>query len=500
MAHADGRPQRWLLALRVAASEPSARPVDLMRQYDITKSVVENPRDRSRQDHRASGSNSSWSSPAPAGGAALERSASHSRRTFSHLPTMANVAKNNLMIETQEVFDIVVVGAGPAGLSFAASLRNAGMKIAIVERQDLTTLADPPYDGREIALTLKSVDLLKALGIWDKIPASAIAALHGARVLNGNSIEAMQLRPPPSASAQIGYLVPNSEIRRAAYENLRGHAGLSLITGCEVISVVASEDDTTIELAGGRKLIARLVVAADSRHSASRRSSGIPAQMTDFGKSMLVCRMSHSVAGDKTAWEWFGHHQTLALLPISEHCSSVVLTLPHSQVKRLMAMEPQTFCADMVSRFQGRLGDMSLASERYEYPLVAVYATRFVARRYAVIGDAAVGMHPVTAHGFNFGLLGQDTLARLLRGAHARGADVGAPGLLASYDRVHRRATLPLYLATNAIVRLYTDDSAPGRFARGALLGLARHVRPIGAALTALLMHRSRDTPARSGR
>jgi 2-polyprenyl-6-methoxyphenol hydroxylase-like FAD-dependent oxidoreductase len=139
---------------------------------------------------------------------------------------------------------------------------------------------------------------------------------------------------------------------------------------------------------------------------------------------------------------------------------------------------------------------MSLASERYAYPLVAVYPSRFVSRRYAVIGDAAVGMHPVTAHGFNLGLVGQDTLAGLVRAAHTRGADIASDEVLQRYDRAHRRATLPLFLATNAIVRLYTDDSPPARLVRGALLGAASRVAPIGSLLTRILMQRGSLLPS----
>jgi len=404
-----------------------------------------------------------------------------------------------VLTESASAFDVVIIGAGPAGLCFASSLRDLGLRIALVERLKQAAVAEPPYDGREIALTLKSVDLLKALGVWDRIPASAIATLQGARVLNGDSLQALNLRPPATGSPDIGYLVSNSEIRRAAYENLRGASGITLHTECEVVSLSASPGGSAVELSDGRCLTARLVVAADSRYSQSRRTRGIPAQMTDFGKSMLVCRMNHSIPGDRVAWEWFGHRQTLALLPISEHCASVVLTLPHDQIRRLMMQEPTAFGTEIAVRFHNRLGTMSLASERYEYPLVAVYARRFCAERYAVIGDAAVGMHPVTAHGFNFGLLGQDTLARLIRTAVAGDCDIADPALLSTYDRAHRRATLPLYLATNAIVRLYTADSPPTRFARHALLGAARRVRPFGALLTALLTHRSRSLPVRPG-
>lgn len=122
---------------------------------------------------------------------------------------------------------------------------------------------------------------------------------------------------------------------------------------------------------------------------------------------------------------------------------------------------------------------MELSSKRYTYPLVAVYADRFSAHRFALIGDAAVGMHPVTAHGFNFGLKGIDNLAAKVRAALRSSQDIGSLSVLESYDREHYRTTYPLYVATNAIVGLYTDDRAPARIARSTLLRLGNAFSPV---------------------
>jgi ubiquinone biosynthesis UbiH/UbiF/VisC/COQ6 family hydroxylase len=258
------------------------------------------------------------------------------------------------------------------------------------------------------------------------------------------------------------------------------------ITGVQVTAVRTASDGAQVELNTGDILHTQLVVAADSRYSETRRAMGIAASMHDFGKTMLVLRMQHDVAHDQVAWEWFGVGQTLALLPLHDpHTSSVVLTLPPQEMQTLLALDDTALEAAMASRFQQRLGAMRIAGPRCSYPLVGVYAKRFVAERFALIGDAAVGMHPVTAHGFNFGLLGQATLARELHAAVAAGQPIYSPELLHRYERQHRLATRPLYLATRMLAGLYTDDRRPARVVRKLALRVGARLRPFRMAVMA---------------
>ncbi len=220
---------------------------------------------------------------------------------------------------------------------------------------------------------------------------------------------------------------------------------------------------------------------------------GIAADQHDFGRSMLVCCMNHEKPHQHTAWEWFDHGQTLALLPMNDDPASgaprasVVLTLPTPAIEPLLTLEPPAFGREMTRRFAGRLGPMSLASTRHAYPLVAVYPQRLVGPRFACVGDAALGMHPVTAHGFNLGLLGVERLAARVRAAQTAGRDIAAPQDLAAYEREQRQASRPIYLATQLIARLYTQESPPARLLRGLALRLGQHCPPFKRAVAAAL-------------
>jgi ubiquinone biosynthesis UbiH/UbiF/VisC/COQ6 family hydroxylase len=386
------------------------------------------------------------------------------------------------------VFDIVVAGGGPAGLSFAAALAGSGLKVAVIERSGAAELANPPFDGREIALTHRSVDVLKGIGAWERIPAAEVSDMREARVLNGPSTYFMTFDPGRRGDMPLGHLVANHLIRRAVHDAALACPDVTLIAGVAVKAVRTSAAGAEIDLADGRTLAARLAVAADTRFSELRRRQGIPARMQDFGRVMMVCRVEHELAHDHVATEWFDYGQTIATLPLNGNACSFVLTLPAREMERVMALDDAAFGAEATRRYRGRLGQMKLVSTRHAYPLVAVYAQRFAGTRFALLGDAAVGMHPVTAHGFNFGLRGADTLARRIRRAAGRAADIGGEEVLLGYEREHRLATWPTYAATNATARLYADDRLPARMLRDAVLRLGNAVSPVRNLITARLM------------
>jgi ubiquinone biosynthesis UbiH/UbiF/VisC/COQ6 family hydroxylase len=383
------------------------------------------------------------------------------------------------MTEGAHQHDIIIIGAGPAGLSFARTLSDTGLNMVLVERQPLGVLQDPPEDGRDIALTHTSETLMKNLGLWAHIPKDEIGTIRDAKVLDGTDPYALHFAAEDSGADYLGHLVPNHLIRRAAYASVKDADNITILTEKNVTGVETDAQEGRVTLDDGTVLHAPLVIAADSRMSENRRRMGIAAQMTDFGRVVIVAELSHSLPHNDIATECFHYDRTLAILPMAGNRSSAVITLPSDQAEAVLEMSPEDFAADIAKRFEHRLGDMELVTERHSYPLMGVLANRFVANRFALVGDAAVGMHPVTAHGYNLGLSGAAILADEIRAAKMRGEDIGNYEGLLSYERRHRRKVLPLYHGTNAIVRLFTDTSGPAKLLRSAALRLGNVLTPV---------------------
>ncbi|MBT9595931.1 MAG: 5-demethoxyubiquinol-8 5-hydroxylase UbiM [Vitreoscilla sp.] len=377
-----------------------------------------------------------------------------------------------------------IVGAGPAGLALAVALAASGIPSTVLEQAPLASLADPPEDGRDIALTHRSRRILESLGIWDRLPADEIAPLRRAQVSTGGSPFVLPFDAHAQGHEALGWLVPNHRIRAACHAAALAQSAIRLVGDARVSAFSRSATAATMRLDDGREWRAPLVVAADSRFSGLRRLAGIGASMTDFGRSAIVCRMAHEADHEGIAHECFRHGNTLAMLPMAGRQSSAVLTVRADDAAAWLALSDTEFARRTASQFDHRLGAMQVAGSRHCYPLVAVYADSFAGPRLALVGDAAVGMHPVTAHGYNFGLYGIERLAASLKMLKGQGRDLGDTAALQRWAAEHRRTTWPVYQGTNAIVRLFTNDRPMAQLARGAVLRLANRLPPLKAAIT----------------
>ena len=403
--------------------------------------------------------------------------------------------------------DVIIVGAGPAGLSLAISLAHAGLQATVLELQSESQLSNPAPDGREIALTHPSEQTLQRLGSWGKLHDHELGYIRDAIVHDGpvGARSTLDIVSEGSGADYLGRIVPNYALRRSAWEVASSTEGVTIITGARVTQVTPhaefAEVHYTTEDNGVRvdatPLRAPLVVAADSRFSAVRRMLGVGTQMTDFGRSVIVCRLSTTRSHEDKAHECFGYDRTLAILPVNsdpetgELLCSAVVTTDSADAQQLMQLSPEDFAAHVQNHFQSRLGDMKLVGERHIYPLVATYAHRFSGERFALLGDAAVGMHPVTAHGYNLGLAGVERLTACIVAARSAGQDWGKAAVLAPYAQGHHRHAWPIFQGTNTVVKLFTDARPIPRLVRQAIIGVSRSLPPVKAAIVAQLTGRS---------
>jgi ubiquinone biosynthesis UbiH/UbiF/VisC/COQ6 family hydroxylase len=376
-------------------------------------------------------------------------------------------------------FDIAVVGAGPAGVAFACGFIGTNIKVAIIDKLPREVIANPKIDGREIALTHHSVKILKKLKVWRYISNKSISVIKEARVLDGDSKYFLNFDHQEIQKDCLGYLIPNHIIRKNLYKRLKNFPNITFINKTECLSVNINSQYALITLSNGEKIKTSLVVAADSRFSKMRSKMGISAFTRDFNKNMIVCRMKHEKPHKNIAYEFFRYNQTQATLPYIKNQSGIVTTATKDLASILMKMDKKKFNKEMEGRFNSFFGKMKLLGKRYSYPMVTTYTKKFISHRFAVIGDAAVGMHPVTAHGFNLGLKGLDILIDEIKTAVKNKSDIGLTDILKNYQYKLHRVAAPVYLATNSIINLYTSNILPAKLTRQFILRFVNTIKPV---------------------
>jgi ubiquinone biosynthesis UbiH/UbiF/VisC/COQ6 family hydroxylase len=391
--------------------------------------------------------------------------------------------------------DIAIIGAGPAGLSLAGVLARKGLKIAIIDPASADDLEQPCDDGREIALTRLSRELLEQWRQWQLLQDTDYAPLVEAQVFDGTSERPMKIESRDGLEP-LGWMVSNQALRRAAYAAAKDLDGIAWHLSRRMNRIDINEDAARVELDDGSCITARLTIAADSRFSSARRAAGLSARMHDFGRTMLVCRMQLQKPVSGVAWEWLDYGQTLALLPLNVDLASVVITLPPAETERLCALPVHEFEIEVERHFWHRLGSMRLIGNRYPYPLVGVRPDNIVSKRFACIGDAAIGMHPITAHGYNLGLRGIALLGDRIQSALDGGKDFAGNDVLSGFQAEFMAIARPLYFSTLSIVRLYSDDRAPAKLLRRAGLRFGQHFPPFKKQLVSALSGKDVRPPA----
>ena len=110
-------------------------------------------------------------------------------------------------------------------------------------------------DGREIALTHSSVNILKELGVWHHIPARLISAIKEARVLNGTSKYFLDFKHRQIQKECLGYLIPNYLLKKYLYKRLKKLTNVTLVNEVNCISIDANNlKYSSIQLSNGKNI------------------------------------------------------------------------------------------------------------------------------------------------------------------------------------------------------------------------------------------------------
>jgi 2-octaprenyl-6-methoxyphenol hydroxylase len=365
-------------------------------------------------------------------------------------------------------YDLIIVGGGMAGASLAIALSGLGLKLAVVEAALPAVGSVPNYDDRAIALAWGSSRIFTGLGVWQDISARAepIREIH---VSERGGFGFTRLHHAREGVAALGYAVTARDLGSVLLASLANCEDVELIAPARVTSVHTTVQQASIGILRDGEpanLDASLLVAADGGHSFIREQLQVATRHWDYGQHAIIANISPSKPHQGVAFERFTEQGPIALLPMSERRCALVYTVEDQELEAVQALDDQQFLARVQQRFGWRLGRFAQVGKRTAYPLSHIRALECVHQRVAFVGNAAHTLHPIAGQGFNLGLRDVAALAEVVLDAHQNGLDMGSEQVLQHYDRWRSADQQAVAIATDSLVRLFTNPLRPVKLAR----------------------------------
>jgi 2-octaprenyl-6-methoxyphenol hydroxylase len=347
--------------------------------------------------------------------------------------------------------DILIIGAGPVGLTLHLALAAGGQQSLLLDRRPL---AAQQGDPRALALSHGARQLLEQIDSWPSRAATPIETIH---VSQKDGFGRTLIDCADYALPALGYVVRYRDLAGALAANLAPDA---VLAETEILDIAPDSDGVTVALrhAGQlRTLRTKLLV-----HAEGTPGDDPAVTVSDYHQHAVICEVTPTPGHNKRAWERFTPDGPLALLPLGDEYS-IVFTLPPAKADAVMALDDAAFTTALQQQF-GRHLTFAQPGPRSRFPLALRLRDKLVKGGEVWIGNSAQTLHPVSGQGFNLGIRDAWQISEILL---KKGADRSILANYAASRRLDRRGSA---FFTDQIVKAFSNDFGPLKLARG--LGL----------------------------
>ncbi|GAF60461.1 LOW QUALITY PROTEIN: 2-octaprenyl-3-methyl-6-methoxy-1,4-benzoquinol hydroxylase [Psychrobacter sp. JCM 18903] len=385
----------------------------------------------------------------------------------------------------------LIIGSGIVGATLALKLAQAKMPVTLIDARPARDDSEwqqmlGKRDARVYALSLASINLLKDVGVWQKIAASERKAdysqmqvwqLNGmGELLFGDSVDN---HPNSHLPQMLGSMVEPAVIEHALWQCLYEDDVsdyLTIIAGQKVTNMdwLGAEQGYRVTLDDHTAIDAMLLVGADGRGSFVRQQAAIGLDTLDYKQTAICCAIYTEKPHQATARQAMLPTGTLALLPLADitdadkanpqHWQSIVWTLPRNQALALIEEDARVIADKLAAASNYELGAITQIESIASFPLTAQQAKSYVADNLVLIGDAAHGVHPLAGQG-NLGMLDVQALSEQLAHDFERsgGTSWGSNQTLRSYERLRRPHNSIMMHSFSALNWLFAGSLAQSR-------------------------------------
>ncbi|TDJ43604.1 MAG: 2-octaprenyl-6-methoxyphenyl hydroxylase [Gammaproteobacteria bacterium] len=372
-------------------------------------------------------------------------------------------------------FDVLIAGGGLVGGSLAIALAGTSCRVGLVEAIPPDSDVQPSFDDRTIALSRGSYRILNELGIWPLI-ADSVWPIHKIHVSEQKRFGTALIDADEQGIPELGFVIKSRRLGQALWQKLGELPTVTTFCPARVTATEIEAGLRSVTLAGAtvESLSTQLLVVADGARSELRGALGIQSSDRDYGQVAVVANIQvDPQRAGCVAYERFTPEGPVAILPGRDGLYTVVLARTSESAPTVMSMSDDEILDLVQSAFGFRLGRFTRIGQRFAYPLHLVTADSIVAERAVVIGNAANGLHPVAAQGFNLGLRDVASLGEVIAdgyGLQAAAFDPGTVDILTSYCDWRCSDQRKVVGFTDSLIRMFGIPGAPASIGRGLAL------------------------------
>lgn len=361
--------------------------------------------------------------------------------------------------------DVVIIGGGPIGCLAALELASHRISSLILDQAEPQAIANPMLEGRTIALSYASVSLLQRLDLWRMIVDQA-SPIKNIVVSNGVEGQMLHYGQKESDGHTLGYNVDLTAFKRVLLNGVQSTPGIQFFAPFKVNHLNCSSYDVTVEDDQGTQMKGLMCLAADGKNSPTRSRLYLPAKEWTYHQVAFVFNVAHEKLHQNYAYEAFLPTGPCASLPmVHPYHSSIIWTVPTRDAQTYQALDTTAFNT-LINATYPTLGTLEILTPVWTYPLSGLLVTKPYKERVLLIGDAAHAMHPVAGQGLNVGIGDVIALGRLMHHTKKLGLDIGGRKLFDDFVKERRFDVQAMTLATDSLVRLFSNHSITLNFFR----------------------------------
>lgn len=375
------------------------------------------------------------------------------------------------------LYNVIIVGAGLAGLTLAHALSQQGLSCAIIEKNPLS---DKHFntaiktDGRALAMSLSAQRILHNLGLWESL-ASFTTPIQAVHVSEQGCFGKVRLSAADMGWDALGYIVPYACLMESLLHAVQTSSQIKIFSQTEVIALNEAQGESRsvlVRTPSGETLTlsGRVVMMAEGHAANIKDTVGFVKQESTREQYVIVADVMVTHAHHNIAYQRFTKQNILAVLPRAQGKVTVVWTIPATTLAEWQALSDKDWLARLQTAFGYKLGLFTAVSTRHYYPVKQFTVENPYQERLLLLGNAAHALSPVAAQGFNLTLRDIAMLVELLTKAHESHADIGDMALLKNYQAMRMQDQKTVYHFTDKLIEIFSWPYLKGMRSLGLLL------------------------------